>query len=140
MAKKNAENNSCPCQSGLDFARCCGPFLNNNTLILPETAEQLMRSRYCAYVLHNSRYLLTTWHPEHRPENLYFENMPSENSPSQWLGLKIKSTHMGHKEDDSGEVHFIARYKINGKAFRLEEKSRFLKINNRWFYTTGQII
>ncbi len=139
MAKKAAKNNSCPCQSGLVFSQCCAPFLNSNSAILPETAEQLMRSRYCAYVLHNSHYLLNTWHPEHRPENLIFENMPPENSPGQWLGLKIKSTHMGLKEDDRGEVHFIARYKINGKAFRLEEKSRFVKINDQWFYTTGQI-
>lgn len=93
-----------------------------------------MRSRYCAYVFNNREYLLNTWHPDHRPTTLNLED-----SNNQWIGLKIISTHLGKQQDNSGQVHFVARYKINGKAHKLEENSTFEKINGRWFYLTGQI-
>jgi len=121
----------CPCQSGLAFAQCCQRFLDSNQL--PETAEQLMRSRYCAYALKNCDYLLQTWHPGYRPESLDLSD-----SPNQWIGLKIKKTHLGGKNDLIGRVHFIARFKINGKAHKLEENSRFEKLNGQWFYQNGE--
>lgn len=40
---------NCPCQSGHHYADCCGKFHLKQAF--PETAEQLMRSRYTAYVL-----------------------------------------------------------------------------------------
>ncbi|EDK14660.1 hypothetical protein CGSHiR3021_09145 [Haemophilus influenzae 22.4-21] len=40
---------NCPCQSGHHYADCCGKFHLRQAF--PETAEQLMRSRYTAYVL-----------------------------------------------------------------------------------------
>ncbi len=137
MSKKNKQPDSnasfnCPCQSGLLFQQCCQKFLSLSSL--PETAEQLMRSRYSAYVLHNENYLLNTWHPKHRPEALQLQE-----STNQWLGLKIKATHKGQKNDHEGYVHFIARFKVNGKAHKLTENSFFEKINGQWFYTKGDI-
>jgi len=122
----------CPCQSGLAFKQCCQRFLDNEQL--PQTAEQLMRSRYCAYVLKNNDYLLQTWHPRYRPDS-----QDLNDSGHQWIGLKIKNTVEGQKNDTSGQVHFIARFKINGKAHKLEENSQFEKINGRWFYLNGEI-
>ena len=142
-ALKQDAVSDCPCQSGLPFQACCQPFLNTYTSNAstnhaspqrPDTAEQLMRSRYCAYVLKNSDYLLQTWHPDYRPETLDLTD-----SPNQWLGLKIKNTHQGKKNDYTGQVHFIARFKINGKAHKLEEHSQFKKINGQWLYLTGKI-
>ena len=152
-ALKQDAASDCPCQSGLPFQECCQPFLdtymgnasmgnasmsNASTSHAspqrPDTAEQLMRSRYCAYVLKNSDYLLQTWHPDYRPETLDLTD-----SPNQWLGLKIKNTHQGKKNDCTGQVHFIARFKINGKAHKLEEHSQFKKINGQWLYLTGKI-
>jgi len=96
----------------------------------PATAEALMRSRYSAYVTQNTEYLLATWHPDTRPSSLDSENC-------RWLGLKVLSTKLGTDHDNEGWVSFIARYKIAGKAFRIEENSYFIRINSRWFYVDG---
>ena len=117
----------CPCQSGLTFEQCCQPFITSHSL--PATAEQLMCSRYTAYTLQNSEYLLRSWHPDFRPAGIDFTQQQH-----QWTGLKIISTHLGGVNDNEGQVHFIARFKLNGKAHKLEENSRFKKIAGQWLY------
>lgn len=93
-----------------------------------------MRSRYSAYVLNDLDYINKTWHPDFRPKGFDLNN-----SGSHWIGLKIKATQQGQKNDQTGKVHFIARYKINGKAHKLEEHSLFEKINGHWFYIKEDI-
>ena len=56
----------CPCHSDHLFAECCQPLLDGKTMAA--TPEQLMRSRFSAYVLHNWHYLLKSWHPDSRPK------------------------------------------------------------------------
>lgn len=92
-----------------------------------ENAETLMRSRYTAYVKRKDRYLIETWHPSTRPTSLNLE-------PTNWIGLKILLTKSGTENDETGWVKFVARYKINGKAFRMEELSYFQKENGVWYY------
>lgn len=53
--------------------------------------------------------------------------------------LKNKKIIQGNKNDSIGQVHFIARYKINGKAHKLEENSYFEKINGQWLYLKGDL-
>jgi SEC-C motif-containing protein len=36
-------------------------------------------------------------------------------------------------------VEFIARYKIDGRAYRLHENSRFVREDGCWFYVDGDI-
>ena len=90
-----------------------------------------MRSRYAAFVVQEQNYLLATWHPSKRPSKVTFD------AQQQWLGLRIKSTKSGLISDLSGEVEFIARYKVNGKAYRLHENSRFLFEHGQWYYLDG---
>lgn len=91
-----------------------------------------MRSRYSAFVLCNERYLLDTWHPSTRPMSVSFD------SKQKWLGLKIISAESTGA--DTGEVEFIARYRIGGtSAARLHERSRFIRENGRWLYVDGDI-
>ncbi len=122
---------ACPCQSGLSYKQCCRRFIEGTHTA--ETAEQLMRSRYSAYVKKDTDYLLLTWHPDYRPVSLN-----SEDLLNHWIGLKIKHTHQGTINDSIGKVHFIARFKINGKAHKLEENSSFEKTKGHWFYLTGK--
>lgn len=91
-----------------------------------------MRSRYSAYVLGNERYLLETWHPSTRPTEL---NLRAE-QPTKWLGLKIIAV-AGDAESNEGTVEFVARCKINGRAFRLHEISYFLREDGVWCYLNG---
>jgi SEC-C motif-containing protein len=130
--KQVANNKECPCGSGKSYDACCRPFVAGESL--PGTAEQLMRSRYCAYVLRDSAYLLDTWYRSSRPGNL---SLDKETAPD-WIGLKVKGTESGGEKDLEGTVEFVARYKVNGKAHRMHEVSRFIKQNNKWFYVDGE--
>ena len=92
-----------------------------------------MRSRYCAYVQQNSAYLRASWHPDTRPEQIEFVDK------IKWLGLNIVSTVAGEKDEDTGNVEFIARCKINGRAVRLHENSRFVRYQGEWVYLDGDV-
>lgn len=129
--KQFAQNQPCPCGSERAYGGCCGRFLG--TECLPGSAEHLMRSRYVAYMLEDETYLLATWHPDSRPSRLHFER---DASP-KWLGLTIKRS--VDIDDANALVEFVARYKINGRAFRLHETSRFELIDGRWYYRDGEI-
>ena len=89
-----------------------------------------MRSRYTAYTCKAADYLLATWHPSTRPQTLSLDTEPT----SHWLGLKIVNCADGQAGNSSGTVEFIARYKINGRAQRLHEVSRFLQEGGCWYY------
>lgn len=124
---------ACPCGSGQAYAACCGAFIDNRAL--PATAEQLMRSRYSAYVLAREDYLLRTWHGSTRPAYLGL----LEAGPVKWLGLKILRCEAGGLGDREAIVEFVARYQVNGRAERLHETSRFLCVAGRWLYVDGRI-
>lgn len=126
-------NGLCPCGSAERYRDCCGMYLDMSAL--PETAEGLMRSRYCAYVLGREDYLLTTWHAATRPLKLELQNTAS----IKWLGLKIFSTEIDEQQNLEARVEFVARYSVNGKAERLHETSRFVRENGKWFYIDGKI-
>lgn len=131
--KKTGLNETpCPCGSGVEYMRCCGRYLDGGEI--PKTAEQLMRSRYCGFVLCAEAYLLSTWHPDTRPGRVSLDRS------QRWLGLSIRATEAGESGDDTGTVEFIARFKVDGKGHRLHEISRFEKIEDRWYYLDGQHI
>lgn len=110
----------CPC-GNRNFDECCGPFLRAEAL--PLTAEALMRSRYCAFVLGNADHLFRTWHPRTRPD----EPIDTEGG---WLGLQILDVVDGGPDDEIGIVEFIAFY----DGGQMRERSRFVKRAGRWLY------
>src|SRR3990167_9544048 len=113
---------ACPCGSGRVLEACCGRF--HAGAPAPD-ALALMRSRYSAYVLGREGYLLATWHPDTRPAALDLDVPPRP----QWLGLAVKA----HVPLDASHatVEFVARYKHNGRAFKLHETSRFEHADGR---------
>ncbi len=121
----------CPCNSNQSYRICCGRFLDQGDFAT--NAELLMRSRYTAYTLQRADYLLTTWHTSTRPASLDLTN-----SPQRWMGLTIKRHEQPYA--DRAVVEFIARYKINGRAYRLNEISRFVREQGHWFYVDGDIL
>ncbi len=91
-----------------------------------------MRSRYAAYVVGDTDYLLATWHPSTKPAALNLDKA------QRWLGLQIKQ----HKiqDDTHATVEFVARSRQGGgSAQRLHETSRFVKENGTWFYVEGDL-
>ena len=90
-----------------------------------------MRSRYTAFARADETYLLDSWHSETRPQSL---NLVVDQKNIKWIGLKI----LRHEtRETTAIVEFIARYKINGKAEKIHELSRFRKEGNRWYYVDG---
>jgi SEC-C motif domain protein len=128
MAKLTA---ACPCGSGKSYADCCGRHLDGGEPA--PTAEALMRSRYTAYTLGREDYLLATWHASTRPAALGLDG----DIPTRWLGLEVRR----HAEPDAGHgiVEFVARYKVQGRAHRMHETSRFVRDAGRWYYVDGDI-
>ena len=96
-----------------------------------------MRSRYVAFVMKHEGYLLETWHPGQRPANL---DLTTSQQGIKWLGLQIRSTLNGEAGDLQGEVEFVARYKLDGRACVLHERSRFVHEQDRWFYLDGDML
>lgn len=100
---------------------------------IPPSAEALMRSRYTAYVLARADYLKATWHPNTLPQPFALDDQERV----QWLGLQVKRHEI--QDDKHATVEFVARYKINGRAHRLHEVSRFVREAGRWYYLDGAI-
>lgn len=129
MAKQN-QSSACPCGSGLPLSQCCQLIIEDGQSA--ETALALMRSRYTAYTLGDKDYLLKTWHRSTRPA---LHDL-GDNS-QQWQRLKILHTELGQPDDDEGVVEFVAIFKVNGRAERLHERSRFCRENGSWRYLDG---
>lgn len=125
----------CHCHSGKFFEICCKPFLLEKTK--PSTAEQLMRSRYSAYVVSNIDYIKKTTHPSTR--NKYdFDSLLAWAKSSQWIKLEIIGVEKGTSIDSIGFVEFKAYYKENGiKSVTHHEYSEFQKEDNIWYFLEG---
>ncbi|WP_449427312.1 YchJ family protein [Rhodanobacter umsongensis] len=123
----------CPCGNPAGYTECCGPL--HDGIAGAVTAEQLMRSRYSAYVLRREDYLLATWHPDTRPASL---RLTAQQPVPTWLGLEIRRAQAA--DDDHATVEFVARYRLGGgRAQRQHETSRFVRENGRWHYLDGEL-
>jgi SEC-C motif-containing protein len=127
----NHQNKKCPCGSESSLDGCCGPLLAGDQNA--STAEQLMRSRYTAFVVDDEKYLHRTWHPSMREKESQHES-----TKIIWQGLEIVKTEEGMNGDKSGTVEFIARFTANNRAGQVHEKSRFIFEKDRWYYLDGE--
>ncbi len=88
-----------------------------------------MRSRFSAFALGLSDYVLETWHPDQRPASLL------DDSLTEWVRLEILSS---QQQDDAGQVHFRAIFRENNRWNALEEDSSFIRTAGRWLYVDGE--
>lgn len=117
---------ACPCGTGRGYAQCCRPLHHQERQA--ETAQELMRSRYAAYVLRDFDHLVRTWHPRTRPADV------GADEDIVWDGLEIVDARAGGSGDEDGEVEFRARYRLHGRRGVLHERSRFARRAGRWVY------
>jgi SEC-C motif-containing protein len=130
FGRKNlAYSGRCPCLSGEQYDECCGRFHSGDAHA--PTAEQLMRSRYSAFVVLEAEYLLRTWHPRTRPASLELD------PDLEWRRLDILSTRQGGPLDREGTVEFAAHFKNERERGVHRETSRFLRHDKRWYYLDG---
>ncbi|WP_430406382.1 YchJ family protein [Fluviicola sp.] len=120
---------ACHCGSQKTFGECCEPFLLETRF--PATAEELMRSRYSAYVTKNIPYLLETTSPKFRK---YYnpKSILEWASNSTWISLEILAS-------SEKRVKFVATYlDETNQLTRHTEDSRFEKIAGRWYFMDGE--
>jgi len=118
----------CPCLSGLPYDECCGVFHRGDGTA--PTAERLMRSRYSAFAVGDTDYLLATWHPSTRPATLELD------PELRWYGLTIVRRENGGLLDNRGIVEFDASYRSPDGPGVQHGVSSFVRDKGAWFYLT----
>jgi SEC-C motif domain protein len=122
----------CPCRSKKLYDNCCKPFHDGQ---LPDTALQLMRSRYSAYALCLPDYIIHTTHRENPHYNPHTQKWAQEISEfsrnTEFKDLEI----LDCQENASlATVTFVAHLVQNNKDVSFTEKSFFEKIDGKWLY------
>ena len=122
----------CPCGSDFPYTDCCAPLIRKTWR--PDTAEDMMRSRYSAYVKKEWEYLVnTTYLPEKTPETRSGYEAAGEGI--SWKNLEIIDTQDGGADASEGTVTFIATYLKNEQEKQLYEKAKFIKKDGGWYYS-----
>ncbi|MEV7045307.1 YchJ family protein [Amycolatopsis sp. NPDC051061] len=121
---------SCPCGLAESYAACCGRFHEGS--VAAPTAELLMRSRFSAFAVGDTAYLLRTWHPDTRPRRLNLD------ASQEWTRLEILRRTGGGLLHTEGTVEFRAHYRHHGRDGFLEENSRFRRADGHWVYLDAE--
>lgn len=116
----------CPCLSGLPYSDCCEP-VHRGESVAP-TAEALIRSRFSAFAVGDSDYLLSSWHPSTRPATLELD------PELRWYRLDILDRVAGGPLDARGEVEFEAFWRSADTRGSQRERSAFVREGGRWYY------
>lgn len=119
----------CPCGTGRDATECCLPVIRRERSAA--TAEELMRSRYTAFVVNDVDWIMDSHHPE-TVDEVDRDEVGQWASGSEWLGLRIRDTEAGQEGDDEGIVSFRARYKVQGQQVDHVERARFVRDEGEW--------
>ena len=128
---------NCYCGSSAPYSACCEPVISG---VQPaESAEQLMRARYSAYVGAQMDFIFETTHPDHR-EGYDHAGTKEWAENSEWLGLEIIDTRLGQQKDATGEVEFIARFREKDALREHHENAQFKKMDERWYFTDGVMV
>lgn len=118
----------CYCCSGKAFADCCEPLVTLKANAM--TAEELMRSRYTAYVLTNATYIINTTHPKTR-------HFHSKKAILQWAKENIWQR-LEVILSEENRVVFKAYFKDReGNVCVHYEDSVFEKLGDKWYYVSG---
>ncbi len=119
----------CPCGSTKTLAQCCLKLINGDAPA--QSAEQLMRSRYSAFVLGAYPYLLSShWQSDSDKSDL--KALQESNQHTQWLSLRII-------DSQDNQVEFCAYYREHDGFYCLHERSNFIQQDGNWFYTDGEL-
>lgn len=128
---KNTDR-KCPCGNKKSYSDCCKRFHKGG---LPNTALELMRSRYSAYALGLGRYIIETSHPQNPEYSKNTANWLKEietfSQETQFNKLEILDF---QESENEATVTFIAHLSQNKKEVSFKEKSLFKKEKGRWLY------
>ena len=126
------ENLTCPCGSGAPFTECCEPVIAGTRE--SQTAEELMRARYSAFVTGAIDFIVSSTHSRTRKE-VDREFIREWSETSTWRGLQILETK--EVNENKAYVLFEAQFTQNGKDENHREKSLFERDEGQWRFVTG---
>jgi SEC-C motif-containing protein len=131
-------NKNSPAEKAIDYRACCRPFIEGEQL--PKTPEQLMRSRYSAYVVKNASYIFNTYALASQ-KSQSIQEIADWAKDSIWLSLEIVNTKLlTLPEQSHPSVEFTAIYLVGKNLCKMTEKSRFIREQNQWRYLDGEMI
>lgn len=122
MSKTN-----CPCGRHKTYENCCGKIHSNSSAA--QTAEDLMRSRYTAFVMGNGKYLQKSHHPTTRPTKQEAKEIEKWAKAVSWLRLELLESWKGTENDLEGTVTFKAFFMDGLQVDVIQERSLFVKNN-----------
>jgi SEC-C motif-containing protein len=135
---KISVNAPCSCKSGKKYKKCCKTFHEGN---LPKTAHELMRSRYCAFAINNTDYIINTTHPLNSD---FTDDKASWAKDISAFSLNTQFNDLEILDFIDGEVESFVIFKAsliqNGNDSSFCEKSRFLKEDGKWLYVNGEFL
>lgn len=125
---------SIPTEDQAQLEAYCLPFIRGERV--PETAAELMASRYVAYARAEVDYIMATHDPATRDET---DREATEGwaKRAKFHGLKILDTVAGGPGDDTGEVEFQALFTADDQEHVHHERSTFVRKEGRWFFADG---
>ncbi len=127
----------CPCGFKAGIADCCGPLLAGTRQA--ETAVELMRSRYTAYLEGAVDYLLKTTAAAAR-ERLDRASLAAYCRGLRGVSLRILEVQGGGLLEATGVVAFAATLRSQGRTFVQRERSSFARDEHgRWVYVDGDV-
>ncbi|PKF71591.1 hypothetical protein CW360_07645 [Pseudomonas fluvialis] len=124
------DNAPCPCGSALNLDDCCAR-LHRGTPAA--SAEQLMRSRYSAYVLGAIDYLQRSTLPAQQA-GLDLPAMRLWSEQSRWLGLEVLQHEPLGGQPAHARVSFIARWADAQGEHSQHECSAFVEHQGQWYF------
>tara|TARA_B110000914_G_C15255584_1_gene350585 strand:- start:103 stop:639 length:537 start_codon:yes stop_codon:yes gene_type:complete len=141
----------CPCNPNKQFHNCCLAIITGDKQA--QSPEQLMRSRYTAYVVNDARYIFNSYSQYSQTEQSV-SDIEKWASTCQFIELVIHQSSPFNKLNseqitDFSIVEFTAFYLIANTLYKMSEKSRFIqepiqKNNNstdckHWVYHDGDV-
>ncbi|MDO4450441.1 MAG: YchJ family protein [Moraxella sp.] len=120
---------SCPCGSQRDYGECCEPL--HAMTALPESAEQLMRSRFASFYLKKVDYIIATTVPVQQ-DLLDKSALQAWADTMNWTHLTVISHNKVGKRH--AQVHFKAYFDNDGQQGIHDERSAFVKVGERWYF------
>lgn len=127
---------TCPCGALSSYENCCGRFHKGQS---PQSAIELMRSRWSAFALNLSHYIMDSTHPA---SPLYQDDRANWESAIRSFSQNTvfrKLEILDFQENDVlATVTFVAHLIQNGQDATFTERSYFRKDLGRWKYLLGQ--
>lgn len=135
---KISGNSFCPCGSLKKYKKCCRLFHFGQTA---NTALELMKSRYSAFVANDCDYIINTTHKDNSDYTIDKKEWANSiNEFSKYSDFKKLEIIDFIDGEEVAYVTFKATIFQGGIDSSFTEKSKFLKEENRWLYHSGEFL